>query len=218
MRYTIKTGRFEKGTQEQQAAFIQLFGAENVQYKFDLYFHWYNIVHEYGHCLCNHYGSNVIGLKQELLVNRFAVGIWKYAGCEKELKSLQKMLNEILQNIENPVPHNMSFTDYYEQIWETDQIMQVPIYGYFQFMSVQMALEDESELATVFKEMGIHKEINNSLFPYKEYFISAETAKEVLNDLQHLLDNLGIEYPVVDIELVDDPSTQCARYHSDSSD
>lgn len=218
MSYTIKTGQFEKGTQEQQAAFIQLFGAENVQYKFDFYFHWYNIVHEYGHCLCSHHDSNIIGLKQEFLVNRFAVGIWKYAGYEKELKSLQKMLSEILQNIKNPVPHNMSFTDYYEQIWGTDQIMEVPIYGYFQFKSVQMALEDESELTNVLNEMGIYKKINNGIFSYKEYVISAETAKEVLNDLQYLLHHLGIEQPVVNIELVDDPSIHCVQYNSDLTD
>lgn len=192
-----------------QAAFIQLFGPENVQYKFDLYFHWYNIAHEYGHCLCNYHESDIIGLKQELLVNRFAVGIWKYAGYEKELKSLQKMLSEILQNMKSPVPDNMSFIDFYESIWGTDQIMEVPIYGYFQFKSVQMALEDDSELAAVFKEMGIRKEINHSICPYREYVISAETAKEVLSDLQHLLNRLGVEQPVVDMELVDDPSIQC---------
>lgn len=208
-RYIIKTGQLEKGMQEQLTAFIQLFGTENVQYKFDFYFHWYNIAHEYGHCLCDYHESNIIGLKQELLVNRFAVGIWKYVGYEKELIRLQKMLSEILQNIKSPVPDNLSFIDFYESIWETDQIMEVPIYGYFQFKSVQMALEDSSELATVFKEMGIHKEINNSKYAYKEYFISAETAKEVLHDLQHFLNHLGIEQPVVDIELVDDPSTQC---------
>lgn len=213
MSYSIKTGQFEKGTPEQQAAFIQLFGAENIQHKFDLYFHWYNIVHEYGHCLCSYHDSSIIGLKQELLVNRFAVGIWRYAGYEKELNSLHKMLTEILQNIKNPVPDNMSFTDFYEQIWDTDQITEVPIYGYFQFKSVQMALEDGIEMATVFKEMGIHKEINNSTFSYKEYFISSETAKEVLNNLRHLLSSMGIEQPVVEIELVDDPTIQCVKYN-----
>lgn len=209
MRYIIKTGQFEKGTQKQQAAFIQLFGAKNVQYQFDLYFHWYNIAHEYGHCLCNYHESDIIGLKQEFLVNRFAVGIWKYAGYEKELKSLQKMLSEILQNIKCPVPDHMSFTEYYESIWGTDQITQVPIYGYFQFKSVLMALEGGYELAAVFKEMGIHNDINHGRCPYKEYFVSAETAKEVLNDLQHLLNNMGIEQPVVDMILVDDPTIQC---------
>ncbi len=65
--YTIQTGKFEKGTKEQQSAFINLFGSENIQYKFDFYFHWYNIVHEYGHCLCSHSNSDIIGLKQEFL-------------------------------------------------------------------------------------------------------------------------------------------------------
>ena len=90
------------------------------------------------------------------------------------------MLSEILQRIENPVPDHMSFTDYYEQIWETDEIMKVPIYGYFQFKSVQMALENREYLAAVLGEMGIHKEINNK--------------------------------PMVDVELVDDPSIHCANY------
>ena len=34
--YTIKTGRFERGTEEQQKLFIELFGKENVQYQFAL--------------------------------------------------------------------------------------------------------------------------------------------------------------------------------------
>lgn len=212
MFYTIYTGQFEKGTQGQQEVFIQLFGTENVRYKFDFYFHWYNIVHEYGHSLCSYYESDIVGLKQELLVNRFAVSIWEYAGYEKELKILQKMLNEILQKMKSPVPDNMSFIDYYEQIWETDRIMEVSIYGYFQFKSVQKALEDRNELAAILGEMGIHKEINNSLFSHKKYSISVETAKEVLNDLQHLLNNLGIEQPIVELELVDDPSIHCVKY------
>ena len=212
MSYIINTGQFEKGTQEQQAAFIRLFGPENIQYKFDFYFHWYNIVHEYGHCLCSYHDSNIIGLKQEFLVNRFAVSIWQYAGYDKELKSLHKMLSEILQRMKNPVPDNMSLTDYYEQIWETDEIMEVPIYSYFQFRSVQTALENREDLATVLGEIGIHKEIKNGLPSHKRYSFSAQTAKEVLHDIQHLLDSLGIEQPMVDVELVDDPSIHCVKY------
>lgn len=211
MRYTIYSGRFEKGTEEQQAAFIQLFGFENIQYKFDLYFHWYNIIHEYGHCLCMYHGSNITGFRQEFLVNRFAVGIWQYAGYEDELKSLQQMIDEILQRIQDPVPHNMSFADYYEQIWGTDEIMKVTIYGYFQFKSVQMALENRENLETVLQEMGIHKEISNRRPTCKKYSISADTAKEALHDIRRLLDRLDVEQPSVDVELVDNPSIQCAN-------
>ena len=212
MSYTIYTGQFESGTQEQQTAFIQLFGSENIQYKFDLYFHWYNVAHEYGHCLCDYHKSSTIGLNQEFLVNRFAVSIWQYAGYEKELKILQKMLNEILLRINNPVPDNMSFTDYYEQIWETEEIMKVPIYGYFQFKSVQMALENREDLSAVLGEMGVHTKINNRLLFRKKYSISAQTASEALHDIWHFLDDLGIEHPKVDVELVDDPSNHSVNY------
>lgn len=211
MSYIIYSGQFEKGTQEQQKAFIQLFGSENIQYKFDFYFHWYNIIHEYGHCLCMHYDSDIVGLKQEFLVNRFAVSIWQYAGYENELNFLQKMMNEILQRIKDPVPNNMSFTDYYTQIWGTDEIMKVAVYGYFQFRNVQMALEKREDLETILGEMGIHKKISSRHIPYKNYSISACTAKEVLYDIRKLLDSLNIEQPPADVELVDDPSIQCAN-------
>lgn len=208
MVYTICTGQLENGTQEQQAAFIQLFGVENVQYKFDFYFHWYNIAHEYGHCLCDFYQSEIVGLQQEFLVNRFAVSLWRYVGYEMELERLQTMLNEVLRGMKNPVPAGMSFEAYYEQIWGTEQIIEVAIYGYLQFKSVWMALESREELADVLREMGVHKEIHPISFPHKEYAVSAETAKEVLHDLRRLLDGLGVEQPAADIELMDDPAVQ----------
>ncbi len=209
MNYIIYSGCFEKGTQEQKTVFRELFGDENTQYKFDFYFHWYNIIHEYGHCLCSHYDLDITGLKQELLVNRFAVGIWKYAGYEQELEELAKIINETLQKLKVPVPNDMSFTEYYENIWGTDELMKVPIYGYFQFKSVQMALEGREELEDVLMEMGIHKNGNQKPV-YKKYLISSNTAKEVLADIHYLLNSLGIEQPRVDIELVDNPAIQCA--------
>lgn len=212
MGYTIYTGCFEKGTREQQSAFIHLFGAENIRYKFNFYFHWYNIAHEYGHCLCSHYQSKEIGLQQELLVNRFAVGIWRYGGYERELNSLNKMLKEILKNIKSPVPDSMSFEQYYEHIWGTESLMEVPIYGYFQFKSVQMALESKEKWTDVLQKMGIRKEIIHSGFPYKQYAVSSQTAKDVLNDLQCFLNRAGIEQPAVTVELVGDPAIHCAKY------
>lgn len=210
MNCIIYSGQFEKGTQEQQAVFSQLFGSQNTQYKFDFYFHWYNIIHEYGHCLCMYYDSDIIGMKQEFLVNRFAVSIWRFAGYEQELKDLEKMINEILQRIKDPVPNHMSFTGYYEEIWGTDELMKVPIYGYFQFKSVLMALENREDLENVLIEMGIHKEVGDQSLACKKYPISADTAKEAIHDIRHLLNSLGIEQPLVDVELVDDPSIQCA--------
>ncbi len=209
MTYTVKTGCFETGTQEQQAIFTQIFGAENTQSKFDFYFHWYNIAHEYGHCLCNSYQSEIVGVRQEFLVNRFAVSLWRYAGYKRELERLQNMLCELLGNIENPVPAGMSYEAYFAQLWGTDRMMEVPVYGYFQFTSVLNALETQTELPDVLKEMGIHTEIVPAAFPYKEYQFSAGTAGEVLDDLRRLLDSLGIAQPETSVELTDNPAVQC---------
>ena len=142
-------------------------------------------------------------------MNRFAVNIWRYAGCEQELKSLQEMINEILQRINNPVPAHMSFIEYYEQLWGTEELVQVPIYGYLQFKSVQMALENIEDLETILSEIGIHKKIGSQTLPHKSYSISADTAKEVLDDIRNLLDSFGIAQPPVELKLVDDPSMQC---------
>ncbi len=106
----------------------------------------------------------------------------------------------------------MSFIDYYEQIWQTDQIMDVSIYGYFQFQSVQRALERRLPLSSVLCKMGVCREIKESPLSPKEYPISAQSSKEVLKSLRQLLFCLGIEQPDVRIELVKDPSVHCVRF------
>ncbi len=212
MSYTIQTGCFEKGTQEQKEAVIRLFGSGDVQYHFDFFFHWYNIAHEYGHCLCSHYGSKILGLQQEFLVNDFAVAVWGYGGFRKELEQLQSLTADILRRIENPVPTHMSFHDYYGQIWQTEQIMDVSTYGYFQFKSVQKALENRPPLSDILPKMGIFQEVKGSLFSVEKYPVSAASSKNVLQSLRQLLCSLEIEQPDVELELVEDPSVHCVRF------
>lgn len=210
MEYKIISGQFDRGTEEQKAAFVHLFREDNTQYKFDLYFHWYNIVHEYGHCLLDYYNKSIGGVKEEILVNQFAVGYWKHMGCEKELEILEEILSEILQRLPNPVPDNMSFVEYYTQIWGTDLLMRVDIYGYLQFKSVLLALEGTEELSAIFEKMGISGSLDKKENPCNEYSITAQTAKTVLDNLQLMLEDSGIKHPDVQLKLVDDPSIHCA--------
>ncbi|MDE6606867.1 MAG: hypothetical protein K2K54_03815 [Lachnospiraceae bacterium] len=65
--------------------------------------------------------------------------------------------------------------------------MEVLIYGYFQFKSVLMSLENREELAEVFKEIGIDRILDYKVYPYKKYSISIETAQTVIDDLQQFL-------------------------------
>ena len=133
------------------------------------------------------------------------------------LNDLKAMLDENLGRIKSPVPAHMSFVDFYEQIWGTDQLMNVAVYGYFQFESVRMALEEKETLADVLREMGIHSrvEIHKAeaapVFFNKEYMISAQTAREVLGGVRQLLDEMWIDQPEAEVVLVDDPTVQCAQ-------
>ena len=85
MLYKIISGRYETGTREQQQAFAQLFGNENIQSRFDLYFHWYSVIHELGHCLVDFCEISMDPVQEELYVNSFAVAYWKTADANGNL-------------------------------------------------------------------------------------------------------------------------------------
>ncbi|HWT74888.1 MAG TPA: hypothetical protein VN258_09255 [Mobilitalea sp.] len=74
----IKTGKYETGSEEQKNNFILCFGSENTQETFDIYFHWYNVIHEFGHILFSMKEHPFTITDEEQLVNNFAVAYWKY--------------------------------------------------------------------------------------------------------------------------------------------
>lgn len=65
--------------------------------------------------------------------------------------------------------------------------------------------------------MDIRKKICDKHISYIKYSISDYTAKEVLCDIRHMLDSLGIEQPLADVELVDDPSIHCVNCNNISN-
>ena len=212
MNYKITTGCMERGTDGQKGPFLMMLG-DNAQYKFDLYFHWYNVVHEYGHCLLDFNGNEVVGLAQEMLVNKFAVSYWKTRGFDDRLTELRAMLEETLKAFPCPVPEGETFIGWYEKIWGTEQLMSVPIYGYFQFKSVLVALDEATCLADWLTETGFCgfslPESSESLRP--EYAVEASSAEKVLADLMAFLKAAAINRPEVCLELADDPGQHFCR-------
>ena len=153
MKYKIISGRYESGTEEQQAGYAQLFGGD-VQHRFDLYFHWYNLIHEVGHCLVEQYGKQMPQVKEEMFVNEFAVAYYRYAGESERLGELQGILQGIIDQMPSPVPEGETFLSFYERIWGTEELMQVLTYGYFQLNSVLEAMKPNRGLAAVAAELG----------------------------------------------------------------
>ena len=210
MAYKIISGRFETGTKEQQFGYIQLFGNDDIQYFFDLYFHWYNLVHETGHCICERYGASLPAFDEEMFVNRFAVAYYRYVGEDDKLTILQDRLNAILSRIPSPVPEGETFAEFYKRIWNTEQIANVMIYGYFQLNSVLEALKQDSSLKDVLQEIKVS--VNNPVTPGKcQAEVTSSNADLFLEKAVSNLKAIGVDVPDIKLELVDNPEIQCAR-------
>lgn len=210
MGYTISSGRYECGTDEQKEGYRQLLGKENIQRKYDLYFHWYNIVHELGHCLVEVSGHEFSPVQEEMYVNRFAVSYWRFIGADEYLQELKDILEGVLRSLPVPVPREEAFVQYYGRIWGTELLNNVMVYGYFQLRSVYEALNTRENLSVVLHDLNIQIDENVSLPKYEEE-INAVNAQKVLDTALENMKKLGITLPGVRLELVDNPLIQCAR-------
>ena len=195
MKYVIMSGKFETGNEEQKKGYEMLFGAENIRYFFDLYFHWYNLVHEMGHCIVEKQGAKFSKVDEEMYVNSLAVSYYRYVGEEARLQELKERLGKILSQIPSPVPAGESFTGFYEKIWNTEQINNVMIYGYFQLRSVLEALKKEALEEP--EKCGAE--------------IKADNAGAFVEEARKNLISMGVDVPEIRLELVDNPMIQCAR-------
>ena len=211
LNYKIFTGQYEKGAAEIQGLFGQLFGTEETQHKFDTYFHWYNVAHEYSHCILDFYGKSVGSVQEEILANKFAVKYWESVGFDEELAKLKVLLEERLSTFSNPVPEGKTFEEWYTEIWGSSKLMEVSVYGYLQFKSVLIAMEDDGDLESWFSAVDISDFTCPKNYKSGKYPTEAASAAKYLNDLQGFFKSSGFKVPAVGVELVDDPMTQCSR-------
>ncbi len=239
-KYTIVTGRFETGTEEQRAAYSALFGEENTAQRFELYFHRYNIIHELGHCLLDREGIRMSPVAEEMFVNEFAVTYRRTVGDHEMLTELEKLLQESLSRIPCPVPEGRDFTGYFESIWGSRELQSVAVYGYFQLRSVLEALKCRRSIEEILAEAGIKVRAGEG---------SSESAEKIadvydgapgedlsegceddagkapkypsnhasvnmhaeLNRALAYLECLGLGRLEAALEIVDDPTVQCVR-------
>ena len=210
MGYTIFSGRYENGTQEQQIGYNQMFGSDNIQEKFDLYFHWFNIIHEIGHIIIDIQNIDMDNVDEEFFVNNFAVTYWRSVDNCNNLRKVKCMIDDILKCMPSPIPQGTSFNDFFKSIWGTEQMNSVMMYGYFQISCVAEAFNASRTLSDLLQEIG-YDNIDVSLIKtYSEGVNSVNTIK-VLNQCINNLNNIGIRVADVKIELVDNPEVQCCQ-------
>ena len=210
MNYIIMSGKYETGNEEEKQGYKMLFGEEDIQFYFDLYFHWYNLVHEMGHCIVEKYGVQMSKVEEEMYVNSLAVAYYRYMGEDERLKLLKERLANILNQIPSPVPEGDNLVSFYSRIWGTDQMNNVMVYGYFQFGSVLEALKAEAPLEDVLNKIGIKL---NSTGNVKSCAadINAENSAAFITNARENMISLGVNVPEIRIELQQSPMIQCAR-------
>ena len=209
LRYKIISGRYETGTEEEQTGYRQLFGEDNIQYKFDLYFHWYNLVHEMGHCLVEKYGKQMSKVQEEMFVNELAVSYYRYIGESERLRELEGYLQAVIDMVPSPVPEGQTFTSFFESIWGTEALNNVMMYGFFQLNSVLEAMHKEKKFEDIAKELGVTLQASK---PEKcTASITSSNAAAFLESAAVNMRSFGFDVPEITLELNDNPMIQCAQ-------
>lgn len=104
------------------------------------------------------------------------------------------------------VPENMSFEEYFEQIWGTETLNNVMLYGYFQLNSVLLALDMEETLADILSEGGMDPELDIAGIQPTDS-IGVESTADVLKEIIQHRD------PIDEIRRKYDPLAQLVAPH-----
>ncbi len=193
-RVKIVTGKYQKAPLEQQKMIQELLG-EEAEYNYEIYFHWYNVLHELGHAIMVFNASSIPHpAEEEQLVNNFAYAYWKHYGEQKKLKALCAIVDETIRKFTIPTYNNECYMDYAKRMWETDELFSFNNYGWFQFSSVQAAIMEASNLEQVLNVMCSAK-VSPQKVEILQYEIGDQTSLQVLADAVRLMKDWGVLLP-----------------------
>lgn len=205
-RIEIKTGQYKPAPPEEKAMIQYLLG-ENVEYNFELYFHWYNLVHELGHAVFEFNSAlRPHPADEEQLVNDFAVAYWRHYGEREKFNDLCSIVKETAGRFTTPTQRNISYMEYAKEVWGKKELYNFNNYGWFQFHCVQTAMDQQQTLEQAICSMGISpiQPQGNLILSYN---IDDKMAFRVVADAVKELKKWGIRLPkTVDVILSDDPN------------
>lgn len=193
-RIKIVTGQYHIASPEQKQMIQELFG-ENAEYKYEIYFHWYNMLHELGHAIMMfNASSRPHPAEEEQLVNNFAYAYWKHYGEQAKLDSLCSIVNETIKRFSIPAHNNESYLDFAKNLWGTEELFTFNNYGWFQFSSVQAAMKESLDLEQALNRMCATK-ISTQKVDTLKYEICDQMASQVVADAVMLMKDWGVLLP-----------------------
>ena len=142
----IITGMVEYAEAADLVPFQAIFGSGcDFQLRFNLYFHWYNLIHELGHIARRAARLGYVDttpVMEEKLANDFAVAYWRQYGRPDRLVALRQLVTHALGQIGASCPQ-ADLLNYYRDTARFQKASQNPKeYGCIQFCLVLKALEE----------------------------------------------------------------------------
>lgn len=204
--YYVSTGRYNKGSEEDNKNVLNALGDVDTESRFLTYFHWYNVIHELGHGMIRYNGKVKISeALEEQLVNEFAVAYWKEYGEPEKLDLLKDIVDYATEHIEG-LDKNENYMSYAEKHWGEKKFMTFNGYGWFQFNSTKKAIENDKSLEEVLKEMGVKNFKLTSDKKLEYEVINEDVSNKILNDAVENFRDWGLYYPDVLQVLSDNPN------------
>ena len=210
--FLIKTARYGKGSETDNNNVKIALGNENTEEKFNLYFQWYNVVHELGHGILT-YNSDIklSNVEEEQLVNDFAVAYWLYYGEENKIDELSNIVEYAVNNIKSDAEEGVTYKEFAEKNWNKYSFNTFNNYGWFQYSCVKESLKNKKTLDIVLNEMGIDN-INLPAPELLEYpIINEEVSTQIVNDAVNNFHKWGLEFPKVNQSFSNDPNTNYSK-------
>jgi hypothetical protein len=203
----IITGRYGMGTSEQNEVVDTILGEKYAKERFEIYFHWYNILHELGHSIM-FFNTDVRPhmVNEEQIVNDFAVAYWLYYGEDEKINSLNEIISYALAHLKCPAPTGVTHIEYAHEKWGTQDFNTFNDYGWFQFNCVKDSLRERKNLASVLTQMGIK---NIQVQPQKTIIysvINEDTAIKVIEDAVPTMLKWGVILPEAYVIFDNDPN------------
>lgn len=207
----IVTGQYQAAPAEQKEMIRQLFG-ENAEHKYEIYFHWYNLIHELGHVVMMfNTASRPHPAEEEQLVNYFATAYWRLFGEEEKVNELCALVGQTISKFTVPAQGTDTYMDYARKKWGQDELNNFNNYGWFQFSSVQNAIACNQSLEQAIYQMtSLHlPSLKREIFTYD---VDDKMAYRVIGDAVSVLAGCGIIIPR-DLKVVycDDLNCQMCR-------
>ncbi len=167
---------------------------------YQLYFYWYNIIHNAGHMLRGVYHKQSASRwDEEMAANQFAVAYWRAKGQAMRLLELEKLVRLALRSQPTPTPADQDSVAYFNSHFQ-EVGRDAAAYGYYQFNMLLSSLQRPLDLPNALRTLVDPSAGDGSTIPLLPDFpIDDDLPFRIVNDLQRTMMAYGLRLPEIQV-------------------